>query len=122
MRRTPLTRRTPLRSSTPLNRRTRLRPMSARRRREAPARRALVETVKERQGGCCLGAEVWPEIVCDGVLEVDEIIGRGVWAAGYLAPENCQGLCSAHHRAKHAHPAEAERRGLRRLGSSRRVA
>jgi hypothetical protein len=122
MKRTPLTRRTPLRSSTPPQRRSRLRPMSAKRRRQVPARRALVEQVKERQDGRCLGAEVWPEIACDGVFEVDEIIGRGVWAAGYLVPTNCQGLCSAHHRAKHAFPAEAERRGLRRLGSSRRVA
>jgi hypothetical protein len=116
VKRSPLTRRTPLRSH------TRLRPMSAKRRRQAPARRALVEQVKERQGGRCLGAEVWPEIACDGVFEVDEIIGRGVWAAGYLVSENCQGLCSAHHRAKHAFPAEAERRGRRRLGSSRRAA
>jgi hypothetical protein len=122
MKRSPLTRRTPLRSSTSLNRRSRLRPMSTKRRRQASARRALVEAVKERQGGRCLGAEVWPEISCEGVLEVDEIIGRGVWAAGYLVPENCQALCSAHHRAKHAFPAEALRRGLRRLGSSRRVA
>jgi hypothetical protein len=116
VKRSPLTRRTPLRRG------SRLRPMSAKRRRQAPARRALVEEVKERQDGLCLGAEVWPEIACDGVFEVDEIIGRGVWAAGYLVPENCQGLCSAHHRAKTVNPAEAERRGLRRLRSSRRVA
>jgi hypothetical protein len=122
VKRSALTRRTPLGASTPPRSHTRLRPMSAKRRREASARRVLVEAVKERQGWRCLGAEVWPEIACDGVLEVDEIIGRGVWAAGYLVPENCQGLCSAHHRTKHAFPAEAERRGLRRLGSSRRVA
>jgi hypothetical protein len=122
VKRAPLTRRTPLRSSTPPQRRTRLRPMSAKRRREAPARRALVEAVKERQDHRCLGAEMWPEVACAGHLEVDELAGRGVYPGGHLDPENCQGLCSAHHRAKHAFPAEAERRGLRRLGSSRRVA
>jgi hypothetical protein len=116
MKRSPLSRRTPLHN------RARLRPTSAKRRREAPARRALVEAVKKRQDHRCLGAEVWPEIACAGRLEVDELAGRGVYPGGHLDPENCQALCSAHHRAKHAFPAEAERRGLRRLGSSRRVA
>lgn len=90
-------------------------PSVSRRRREERAERAeVVAEVLARAGHRCEANLVVPEVICDGPLDVDEVIPRGVHPGGHLEPENCQALCRAHHEWKHANPAEAEARGLRR--------
>lgn len=87
-----------------------LKPMSDQRRAQLPTRAEVRERVKARDGGCVAVALV-PEVKCWGILEVDEVKNR---AAGgdWLDEDQCQTLCSAHHRWKTEHKDEATARGL----------
>ena len=86
---------------------------SAKRRAEAPARRAVIEEVTRRAGGRCAAREVVPESLCWGPFDVDEIVSRAQRPGGHLDVDNCQLLCRAHHDWKHSFPIEAAKRGLR---------
>jgi len=110
----PLERRTPLKAKAQLKvGRKHLSPRSAKRVAQAEERRRVVEFVHQRDHSC-RAADIVPEVACAGPLDVDEVISRASWAAGYLDPTNCQLLCRAHHRWKHEHPAAAVVRGLSR--------
>lgn len=87
---------------------------SRRRREERDEREDVREEVLDRAGYRCEADELVPEVTCSGRLDVDEVIPRGVNPGGHLDPDNCQVLCRAHHDWKHANPAEAVSRGLRR--------
>jgi len=119
----PPQRRTPLKSGgrlpqgKPLDRRTRIKPMSQKRRDEAPARQQVREETMRRAGHQCEAIGRVPEVRCWGPLDVDEIEGRGVHPGAHLNPELTQVLCRAHHNWKHANPAEARARGLTRKSS-----
>jgi hypothetical protein len=90
-----------------------IRQQSARRRAETSARAEVRRIVADRDR-TCRGALIVPEVTCGGPMDVDEIAPRGVRPGGHLDPDNCQLLCRAHHDWKHAHPADAHARGLRR--------
>lgn len=97
----------------PLKRYKRLSPRSKKREAEAAQRRVVVEIV-QRRDKVCQAITIVPEVKCWGPLDVDEIIARSQWSAGYLDPTNCQLLCRAHHDWKHEHPEEARALGLSR--------
>lgn len=100
-------RRQPLkRTSAPL-RRTPLSPISKKRRALQKARRATIDEVLARDGGCVLRS--WGG--CWGPLDVDEIVSRGR-GGSIVDPENCQTLCRRHHDKKHAQPHLASILGL----------
>jgi hypothetical protein len=103
------------RSGPPI-RRKRLAPRSAKRIAEAPARRAVVEAVVERDGHWCQAATLVPEVKCwpsPFAVDADEYALRSARPGGHLDPANVQMLCRAHHDWKHLHPIEAARVGLR---------
>lgn len=104
----------PLKPGDRLARRTRLKPVSAKRRAEAPARARVVAVTKERAGHRCEARELVPEVECGGQFDTDEIKGRGVNPGGHLDDTNTQLLCRRHHDWKTTHPMEARRRGLRK--------
>lgn len=62
----------------------------------------------------CAARTLVPEVTCWGVLDVDEVQGRGVRPGGHLDGTNVQVLCRAHHNWKHEHPARAHELGLTR--------
>ncbi len=114
LKRTPLKRSSPLKSTSNGRPRSNLKPQSDKRRAENPARTAVRAATIARAGGKCEAAAIVPEIVCGGPLDTDEVKGRGVNPGGHLDLENTQALCRRHHDWKHANPAEARRRGLRK--------
>lgn len=89
-----------------------LRSLSPKRRESLAERRRVRELVLARDGGC-VAAGLVPSVKCAGPLDVDEIVPRGVRPGGELDPTNCQVLCRAHHRWKHANPIAAHDVGLR---------
>ncbi len=96
-----------------LKRRTGLRPMSTKRRKEAPLRKAVLQAVTERQGGRCAAAGLLPTL-CSGPLDGHEVIARSAWPGGHLVESNIVMLCRCHHTYVTEHPAESERLGLRK--------
>lgn len=70
--------------------------------------------MRQRAGGRCEARDLVPEVRCWGPLDVDELEARGVHPGAHLDPDLCQLLCRGHHDWRHANPAEAEARGLRR--------
>jgi 5-methylcytosine-specific restriction endonuclease McrA len=90
-----------------------LRSQSARRAAER-TERARVRQIVEARDRRCVAAIIVPEVICAGPMDVDEIVPRSARPGGHLDPDNCQLLCRAHHDWKHAHPADAADRGLRR--------
>lgn len=105
--------RTELRRGTSELKRTRIQPVSKKRQREAPTRRAVVAEAHSRDGYRCVAADVVPEVKCWGPLDGDEIVKRSARPGGHLDASNVQGLCRAHHDWKDTHPLDAARRGLR---------
>lgn len=93
--------------------RSRLNLVSAKRRSEQTAR-AKVRDIVHARDQHCVARLVVPEIECGGPLDVDEIVLRSGRPGGHLDPDNCQLLCRRHHDWKHANPAAAVDRGLRR--------
>ncbi len=87
---------------------------SAKRKREAPQRKAVREVVLARDQGCqargIVPGRCWHPR--GEPLDVHEVISRGLWAAGYLDPGNCLALCRGHHEWVTAHRFEAEEMGL----------
>lgn len=129
----PLERRTRLQARTvwrptrkAMERRKRLAPVSAKRKAERPTRDAVRWATVVRAGFACQMASAVPEVECWSperdehgrwMLDVDEIVGRGVRPGGHLDLENTQAGCRAHHDWKTTHPTEARRRGLRRTST-----
>jgi hypothetical protein len=105
LKRTPLRRHTALARS-PFPSRTALRPVSAKRRRQAPARRRCCEQVRARK-------------YCEALLEnctflgqhVHEVVSRAR-GGSITDASNCLYVCASCHRAIHDNPAEATRLGL----------
>lgn len=134
----PLARRTPLAPGGPLRRRkaplrsgsslspgeplaartSGLAPMSARRRREAPTRRAVRLEVLARDRYCQAPLHGAPGPCWHPAglpLDVHEVVRRSRWRAGYLDPSNCLAVCRAHHDwigANDGRNGEARRLGL----------
>ncbi len=103
MKRAPLVRKTPMPRSG-----VSLRVRSPRMARMYIQRRVLVAELLAAHPVC----EVRWDARCTVLaVEVDERMGRGI-GGSILDPANCQTSCRACHVAKHAHPAEAVRRGL----------
>jgi hypothetical protein len=98
----------------PMKRSGRLRQQSAKRAAERDERAWVREDALHRAGHRCCAIDIVPEVTCWGPLDVDEIRSRGVNPGGHLDTANTQVLCRAHHDWRHAHPAEARARGLRR--------
>ena len=113
-----------------------MRPMSKKRRAEIPARRLIVEQALQRDGGCTFqrardayraatGLDISQRALralpdaCGGRLEVNEIIRRSQWAAGYLVLDNTITLCSDHHRFVTEWPDDAHVLGLQRKSYER---
>lgn len=92
-----------------------LRPMSDKRYNEWEERQAVKRAVVMRDGYRCRAEHLVPEVQCWGQIDYDEMASRGVYPGGHLDPDNVQQLCRGHHEWKHANPAEALARGLRRL-------
>ena len=113
-RRTALTSTASLTRGQPLARTGDLARQSTRRQAEAPARRAIRDDTLAAAGHRCSAAALVPEIRCAGPLDVDEITPRGVRPGAHLDRAQTQALCREHHDWKHAHPIEAQARGLRR--------
>lgn len=109
----------PLKPGAPLKRtampprRTRLRQVSDKRRREGPARRAVVERVVARDGATCSIATLVPEVGCWGPLDADERILRGQLKDAHLQDGNVRMICRAHHDWSHLNRIEAADRGIR---------
>lgn len=97
-----------------------MRAVSKKRRREAKQRAHVRGQALSRDRGC-VAKGLLPEIECGGRLEVNEIIRRSQWAAGYLDVDNTVTLCSEHHRYVTEHPVHAETLGLYRRGAGRSV-
>lgn len=91
---------------TPLTRRTPLRPMSRKRRKQLPARRACLAAVRERSDGRC----EFPGCTRAGV-DGHEILTRARGGSP-LDAGNVVWLCRAHHDFAHDNPAAATRLGL----------
>lgn len=72
----------------------------------------MVRAEAIRRDGGCVATTLVPEVTCGGILEVDEIQGRGVRPGGHLVAGNTQVLCSRHHQWKTEHPLGAQMRGL----------
>lgn len=71
-------------------------------------RRKLVAALLEENPWCSIR---WDER-CEGrATEVDEKLSRAA-GGSILDPDNCQVTCRHCHQQKHAHPAEAVRRGF----------
>lgn len=87
---------------------------SAKRAAEERDRAEVRRVVRQRAGGRCEARDLVPEVRCWGPLDVDELEARGVHPGAHLDPDLCQLLCRGHHDWRHANPAEAEARGLRR--------
>lgn len=107
-----LPRRTPIRRKVPLSRKSRLRPVSPKRRLEAPERTRVVRRVLERDVLC--RARVSTE--CTAMLpreavDVHEILPRSR-GGDYLDPAECIGVCRFCHDWLHAHPKAARALGL----------
>lgn len=92
----------------------RLNQQSEKRRAEERDRAEVRRVVRARAGGRCEARDLVPEVRCWGPLDVDEVEARGVHPGAHLDPDLCQLLCRGHHDWRHANPAEAEARGLRR--------
>lgn len=94
----------------------RLRQVSPKRASERQKRQEVRLAALQRAGNLCEARFlVVPGVQhCDVTLDVDEIIARSAWSAGYLELGNVQVLCRAHHDWKHAHPDHARRLGLTR--------
>lgn len=95
--------------------------MSAKARAQRRDRARVRAEALERAGWRCEAADLVPEVRCAsrpgrGPLEVDERAARGVRPGSHLDPDLVQVLCPAHHDWRHAHPLEAEARGLRERG------
>jgi hypothetical protein len=85
-----------------------VRARSAKQARAYVQRRRLVADLLERRPWC----EIRWDARCQGrAVDVDEIRGRGV-GGDFLDESNCQTTCRYCHDMKHAHPAEAVRRGV----------
>lgn len=112
-RRTPM-RRTGISRGDSRMRRTRLSPVSDKRAGESDERFEVRSAAWHRAGGRCEAEHIVPEVQCAGPMDVDEIVPRGVRPGGHLDIDNVQLVCRAHHDWKHANPAEAQARGLRR--------
>ena len=108
MKRTPLARRTPLKVRTGLSRGKPLAPRSAKRKREAPARRRCRKDVLRRDGDRC----TFPGCGARENLEVHEVRGGPDRARTYLIPGECRTLCHDHNQWVHDHPIEAHALGL----------
>lgn len=81
---------------------------SKRREEETPERQALVAQVLRERPAC----EAQIPGVCTHVsTEVNEIIRRSQWRAGYLVKANTEGLCHNCHACVTARPGWAERHG-----------
>lgn len=87
---------------------------SAKREAEDDERRAVRAAVRARAGGRCEARHVVPEVTCWGPLDVDEVESRGTHPGAHLDEDLCQLVCRGHHDWRHANPAEATARGLRR--------
>lgn len=113
----PLERGKPLSRGKPLERgRKALARRSEKGKRRDRERAKVRAAVLQRDGHRCVGVYVVPELRCWGPLDVDEIRPRGR-GGDELDVDNCQTLCRGHHDWKHAHPEEAQRRGLTRPGA-----
>jgi hypothetical protein len=106
VKRTALQRKTPLRSG-----RRPLPTFSPRRKAAAPARRAVVAAVRERDGNRCQAAGLFP-VGCGGRLDVHELVRRSAWSQGYLDEGNCVCCCRSCHTYLSEHPAEAQAAGM----------
>jgi 5-methylcytosine-specific restriction endonuclease McrA len=92
-----------------------LKPISSKRRKQIAERKAVREQVIARDGKCrALG--VWPGHVCEGHVEVHEIVRRSQDSTAWLNPDLCVALCSQGHRDVHDHPDFARQVGLLRHG------
>lgn len=96
-----------------VNQRSELAAESPKRKAERPERERVRKETRERVAHRCAGAELWPEVECWGSIDVDEKVSRGVRPGAHLDDRLTQALCRGHHEARHRHPAEARRRGLR---------
>lgn len=84
---------------------------SAKRKAERPARARVRREVHERDGGC-VAARFGLTGQCAGPLDVNELVRRGRWRAGYLVADNCVVLCRRHHDWVTTHVLEARALGL----------
>lgn len=103
----------PLKRTAMPPRRTPIRQVSERRRREGPARRAVVDRVVGRDGAVCSIAHLVPEVACWGPLDADEEIMRGQLKGAHLIEGNVRMICRAHHDWSHSYRIEAAHRGIR---------
>jgi hypothetical protein len=99
-----------------VRRRRRIAPRSEARDAERDERAELVRAVLARDWLCM--AAIPP--ICTGVSkEVNEIVRRSQWAAGYLVDWNCEGLCHNCHAFITTRPNWALRHGHQLLGEDR---
>lgn len=84
--------------------------------RRAEVRRIVLARDKVCQGDAVLALT---RIQHGGPLDVNEIIPRAQWAAGYLDPDNCVLLCRAHHDWVTAYAHGAHALGLRKWAHER---
>jgi hypothetical protein len=103
----------PLKRTGFIRRRTPLRQQSAKRKREAADRRAVVAEVIARDGNRCSIAHLVPEVACAGPLDPDEEVMRGQRKDAHLDASNVRMICRAHHDWSHRERLEAARRGIR---------
>lgn len=90
------------------SRRRRIPPKSQRREDETPERQQLVREVLAEHPTC----EARMPVICTvDSTEVNEIIRRGQWAAGWLVKSNTTALCHNCHAYITTHPDWAERHG-----------
>lgn len=97
---------------------SRIRPVSAKRSKLFKARAEVREAAIERDGRCAAAARgLLQGIECWGRAEVNEVIRRGQWSAGWLELDNTVVLCVAHHQWVTEHPIDAEELGLYARGA-----
>lgn len=104
-------RRTPLGRGKPLARGGRIAPVSARRRGQTTARRAVVAEVVARDGRCVPAFRGAPG-PCTGPLTAHEVVKRSQMRDAHLDPANCLASCWGHNSWIEDHPADARALGL----------
>ncbi len=100
--------------------RTRIAPRSPKRDAERELRDIVRTLAFARDRHACTGPDGGAPGRCGGELDPDERIPRSSWAQGYLAVDNVQTLCRAHHDWKHARNRDAVALGFRRSAGAAR--